>query len=84
MEIVWCKEYFSRAGKALREKGYCIFHGAFVAETKKQLDELVAHFVNRLSGLRSPPEQDDPWSNIYNTWEQVDNDSGPRTPVKTT
>jgi hypothetical protein len=64
MEIVKCTEYFSREGYALREKGYCILPGIFVAETKKQLDELVAHFMNRFSGLGSPREQDDPWNKI--------------------
>jgi hypothetical protein len=84
MEIVRCTEYFSREGQALREKGYCILPGIFVAETKKQLDELVAHFMNRFSGLGSPREQDDPWSKIYNTGEQVDEDSDARTPGRYT
>jgi hypothetical protein len=50
----------------------------------KQLDELVAHFMNRFSGLGSPREQDDPCSKIYNTGEQVDEDSDARTPGRYT
>jgi hypothetical protein len=84
MEIVRCTEYFSRYGQALREKRCCILPGIFLAETKKHLDELVEHFMDRFSGLGSPREPNDPWSKIYNTGEQVDEDYDAGTPGRYT